>query len=83
MCIRDSYWSSRTGNKEGWFYKTREDWINETGLSRREQESSRNILRNIGVISETRLGMPAQLYFKLNIAVLENLLASKEQEKIL
>jgi hypothetical protein len=36
------YWSSRTTLQDGWFYKTREEWEEETGLTRYELETSTN-----------------------------------------
>src|ERR1700690_4634356 len=35
------YWDERTNDPEGWFWKTRAQWENETGLTRWEQEKDR------------------------------------------
>lgn len=71
------YWAQTetVKNRDGWFYKVREEWTEETGLSRKEQESARKKLRDIGVVSEVRKGIPAKVYFKVNFDVLINLLA--------
>lgn len=39
------YWSSRTSNKEGWFYKTYAEWKEELGLSEHQARKVINILK--------------------------------------
>lgn len=34
------YWSNRTRDPEGWFFKRQPEWEGETMLTRREQESA-------------------------------------------
>jgi hypothetical protein len=58
----------------GWWHKTREDWTEETGLSRREQESARRKLRQLGVLEEQRTGAPARLLYRVNRQQLNALL---------
>ncbi|WKX33950.1 hypothetical protein Q4S50_18290 [Klebsiella pneumoniae subsp. pneumoniae] len=66
------YWTNRSDD-DGWVYKTQEEWEEETGLSRYEQEGARKKLRSIGVLQEKRkvylLGFSTRLimmfYFKL------------------
>jgi hypothetical protein len=58
------YWSSRTSDPEGWFYKTYDEWFNEIGLTRYQIEralngdsrtrSKRLTLREIGVHTVVR-----------------------------
>jgi hypothetical protein len=59
------YWSNRTSDALGWFYKTQDDWENETGLSRNEQETARKILKRLGILEEKRVGIPAQMYYRV------------------
>jgi hypothetical protein len=66
------YWSKRGDN--GWFYKNRDQWLEETGLSRTEQETARKKLVSIGVLEESREGMPLRLHYKVNFTVLRELL---------
>ncbi len=49
----------------GWFTKSQEEWTEETGLSRCEQETARRILREAGFIEERRSGMPAKLWYRV------------------
>lgn len=51
---------------DGWFCKSKEEWQSELGLSRFEQEGARKLLRDLGVLEEKRVGMPAKLYFRIN-----------------
>jgi DNA-binding protein Fis len=59
------YWSKRTSDDKGWFYKTREEWAEETGMLRREQETARKALRKHGFLEEKRVGVPAKLHYRL------------------
>jgi len=79
------YWARRTSDPGGWFYKTRDDWRAETGLSRREQESARKALRAAGVLQERLCGVPAQLHYRVELSALLSALnagdgANKEGE---
>ena len=61
----------------GWFYKTTDQWQRETGLTAREQESARRILRDLGVLQEKRTGIPARLYLRLDLEQLTALLSAE------
>ena len=71
QCI---FWANRTRDPDGWFYKTQDEWFEETYLSRKEQESARARLRRIGVLEEKRQGVPCQLFYRINFARLNELL---------
>lgn len=60
------YWSKRTKNAEGWFYKTQEEWHEETALTRREQETARRSLVQKGILEEQRKGIPSKLFYRIN-----------------
>ncbi len=51
----------------GWFYKTAEQWTLETGLSLKEQSTARTVLRELAVLTEERRGLPARLYFRVEL----------------
>lgn len=58
------YWTKRTSDENGWFYKTIEDWEEETGLTRSEQETARKHLKRF---MEVELkGVPATLYYRID-----------------
>lgn len=60
------YWSEHTNHPDGWFYKTAEEWEQETTLGRREQETARKKLRALGIVEEKKADLPRKLYFRLN-----------------
>ena len=76
MLSQAFYWSNRTEDPEGWFWKTQEQWTEETGLTRFEQETARKKLRSLGIWEEKREGVPAKLFFRLNIKAISELLKS-------
>jgi len=45
-----------------WFWRTRDEWMEETGLSRTEQEHARKVLRDLGFISEEKKDIPPKIY---------------------
>ena len=65
------YWSQRTSDPDGWFWKTQEQWFNETFMSRYEQETARKKLIAIGVLEQKRQGLPAKLFYRIDRKALE------------
>ena len=51
---------------DGWFTRTQSEWERDTGLTRREQETARRLLRECGLLEERRVGMPAVLWYRVN-----------------
>lgn len=76
MLSQAVYWSLRTNDPDGWFYKSREDWTTETALSRWEQESARKALRAVTpeFWHEERRGLPAKLFYRVDHDALESAL---------
>ncbi len=54
----------------GWFFKTAEQWTLETGLSMKEQSTARTVLRELSILTEERRGLPARLYFRVELEAL-------------
>ena len=50
---------------EGWFVRSRDQWNQETGLSRWELETARRTLRDAGFLEERRAGLPAKLWYRV------------------
>src|SRR5262249_45025453 len=77
MLSQAIYWCQRTGRGSGWFYKSHLQWEDETGLTRHQQVTARKLLRASGVWFEERRGIPARLWFDVDldalISKLENL----------
>lgn len=59
------YWSKRTSNPDGWFYKTAKECQEETGLTDNEQKTAREICVKLGVVQEKLKGVPATMYYRL------------------
>lgn len=60
------YWSKRTKDRNGYFYKTQDEWLEETGLTRYEQEGARKRLKELNFVSEHKHGVPCKVHFKVN-----------------
>lgn len=65
------YWSRRgaSAGREGWIHKTAAQWLEETGLSPKQQARSRRLLLDKRLIEERLCGMPAHLEFRLHLPV--------------
>lgn len=74
------YWTERT--KDGWFYKSREEWEEETSLSRCEQELARKKLIAIGVLQETRKGIPCRLHYRVDTDTLKSILSDESLQSV-
>jgi hypothetical protein len=75
MLSQALYWQQRTKHDGGWWFKKQEEWTDETGLSRREQENARQNLRKLKLLYEERRGVPAQLWYRLDEILLLEMLA--------
>lgn len=73
------YWRDKARDPEGWVYKTMLEWTQETGLTRREQQTARVKLKSLGLLKEERAGMPARLFFQVDEACLCRLLETALQ----
>jgi hypothetical protein len=78
MLSQALYWMERTDNPDGWFWKTQEDWQEETMLNRYQQEQARKNLRERGLLQERRAGLPAKLYFRVDEEALQQALLQPE-----
>jgi hypothetical protein len=80
MLSQALYWSKRSKDPEGWFYKTAEEWTEETGMVRSEVENARKRLKIAGFISEKRKGQPAKLFYKVNAEAIQQALQGRYRE---
>ena len=67
LMLSQAIWATQAldPTDEGWFIRSQEEWTEETGLSRWEQETARRALRRAGLMEERRFGMPARLSFRV------------------
>jgi hypothetical protein len=66
MLSQAVYWMKRTSDAGGWFWKNQLDWEDETGLTRREQDGARKLLRAKGLILEEKRGVPPKIYYRVD-----------------
>lgn len=64
------YWTLRTKDPDGWFYKCRDDWQDELGLTRTDQENARQKLRRFDFWQEEKRGVPATLHYRVDLDLL-------------
>jgi len=76
MLAQALFLTGRTKNPDGWFYKSREEWQRETGLTRWEQETARRNLRERKLLYGRLGGNPRRLYYCVNMGSLAAALAS-------
>jgi hypothetical protein len=76
------YWTPKAtvviDERDGWVWKTGNQWFGETGLCRDDQVEAREIWKKRGVIEEKLAGQPAKLHFRINRRRLVNLLLGRE-----
>jgi hypothetical protein len=61
------YWTPRSLDPLKRVWKTQDEIFEETALTRSEQETARRILKTIGVVEEKRAGVPARMYFRVDM----------------
>ncbi|HFQ4959224.1 TPA: hypothetical protein ACGUPM_002677 [Vibrio vulnificus] len=78
MLSQALYWQNRT-NSSGWFYKTQQEWEEETGLTRRELDTARKRLRDLGILLEKKQGVPCRVFYQISEP---NLIGALEQTSL-
>lgn len=67
MCRQILWWQGTVGRA---FYKTREQWEEETGLTRAQQQTARKQLKERGILSETKRGVPCRVFYEVDVEIL-------------
>lgn len=65
-------WTGKQRDADGWIFKTQGEIMEETGLTRREQETARKILKDRGFLVEAKRGIPARLFYRVEIDALND-----------
>jgi hypothetical protein len=68
--------------KDGWIYKTIDEFFEETALTRREQDTAIKRWKELGVLEVKIMGMPARRHFKVDIVRLMCLVSEYSGVKI-
>lgn len=87
MLSQAFYWSDKTGDNEGWFWKTSAEWEKETGMKKWEQSTARKKLRSVtfngkNLWHEELRGLPAKLWFFVDTDLLDEILESSLQQEV-
>ena len=70
------YWTrhgSEIVQRDGWVFKTAQQWQRETGMTWKVQKRARSRLMALGLLEERRVCLPCRLEFRLNLNVLASL----------
>ena len=78
MLSQAMYWQARAKQKNGYWYKSAEEWEEETGLTRHEQQTARKDCEKF-LLSDLR-GVPATLFWKVDEVALQAALFSENSE---
>src|SRR5436190_11614884 len=63
MLSQAVYWSKRASRADGAFWKTAEEWTEETGLTVDQQKGARRLLRGKDFWKEDVRGVPATVHY--------------------
>ena len=68
LMLSQAIWTTQTlePTEDSWFLRSQEQWSQETGLTRWEQETARRALRQVGLLENRLVGMPAKLWFRVS-----------------
>lgn len=70
MLSQALYWMDKTKDPVGWFWKSREDWLAETGLTRPEQETARRQLCARGFWKEKYQRFEHRQFYRVDMEAL-------------
>lgn len=69
------YWEGlQSADNDGWIYKEMSEIFQETALTRNEQESARKRLRDLGILTEKKKGIPPRTYYCFNWQKMDEIL---------
>lgn len=74
MLSQAIYWSKRTKDPDGWFYKNQAEWEEETGLTPKEQKNVNDTLKTAGFLIIEKRGLPAKNYYRVDSEAIINAL---------
>jgi hypothetical protein len=67
------YWTDRTTDEDGWFFKSQKEWHRELLLTRHQLDRVRTLLRSKGFIEEKLCGnAPPVIHYRVKLEVVES-----------
>lgn len=76
------YWRNENRLKDGWFYSTRNNLQDNTGLTATMQRSALQSLKNSGVVEVKQMGLPAKNYYYIDDEQVLTILNNKMCENL-
>ena len=73
-----AFWQARS--EDGWAFRSVEQIQEYTGLKKDAQQGARRILMKAGVLEEDLRGMPARMYYRVDLDTVANKLAGTRQQ---
>lgn len=73
-------WLAEHPERDGWFWKIAPEWNEATGLTVDEQKSARAVLTGMRLLQEKKKGMPATLYFRVDLHELGKRLSERHSD---
>ena len=70
LCAEYNYWEERNLLEDGFFYSTRDNIEENTGLSEHYQRKALSHLYELGIILIEKRGLPAKNYYKIDFNIL-------------
>ena len=61
------YWHDKGDDPDGWIYKTQSEIYDETGLSRKEQETARKKGKELGVLEEKYIIEESKMFYRIDL----------------
>ena len=74
LCAEYNYWEERNLLEDGFFYSTRDNIEENTGLSEHYQRKALSTLYELGIVIIEKRGLPAKNYYKINFDMLLSIL---------
>lgn len=63
--------------RQGWFYKTEEEFYQETAVTKERQRTARAKLQKLGILQIKQIGMPRKNWYRIEYEMLVSVLTSK------
>lgn len=82
LCAEYSYWKNENKLEDDMFYSTRENIEENTGLNEHYQRKALAELKELGIITIKKKGLPAVNYYKINFNTLLSTLTSSRPRRV-
>jgi len=74
------WWGKRKADKDGWFFRTRDQMQERCGLGKQAQRTAEKTLKALGLIKTDKRGMPAKKHYQIHYGELISLFNGAEPD---